>query len=309
MNTTTFASQVREIASVKEEGSDEDWTTAKILNEASQALVERFWPTLLNLRSGYGLHRSTQATERDRSSYQIPPRAIAGGLEKLEISTDSGASFRQLPILTDSQATDYFSTSPGEPRAFSLEADRVVLYPTPSSGTWTLKMSYYLRPSALVTTVANGIVTATATVGGTPTLSVATMPSGLGASGTLDCIHTVGSYELSLVGITYTSAFGEVVLPVGTDISRVSVGDVIRVVETSDYIPLPVELHRPLADYTAAVILAARGDFEKAKIWSGKADTAIARFVDVASPRIKTKPYVFKTRNTFLRRRIGSRGI
>lgn len=304
MNATELLARIRQVGQIST--NDEDWTSAEILIEAQQGLIERFSQPLQSTRSGYGLHRKTSSTVANQSSYQIPPRAVVGGLEKLEISSDGGVSYHEMPILTDSQATDYSGYGIGEPFAFSLESDRVVLYPTPSSASYTLKFSYYLRPSSLVTTVANGIVNSVSIISGVPTLGVATMPAGLGGSGTLDCIHTLGSFELSLVGESYNAAFGLVIFGSSVDISRVNVGDVVRVTETSDYIPLPFELHRALADYTAAVILAAKGDFDKAKILNGKTDTAIARFVDMALPRVKDRPFVFKSRNSYLRRRIGS---
>jgi hypothetical protein len=74
------------------------------------------------------------------------------------------------------------------------------------------------------------------------------------------------------------------------------------------YIQLPQELANALVSYVGAVVLAEKGDSEKAQIFSQKAELAIKNIVDIAMPRSKGQPSVFKTNNTYLRRRIGRWG-
>lgn len=284
---------------------DEDWTDAELLTEASQALEDNYPQHIVTLRAGYWLQRSNTTTVAGQSYYQIPARAVANGLEKLEISIDGGITFYQLVILTDIQATDYIDTQrQGQVTRFSLQADSVVLYPVPSVAQ-ILRFSYYLSPPKLTAAQSGGIVTAV-TSGTTPTLTISGgLPAALTAPGILDCIHTTGSGELSLVSVAFTYSNPTVTLAAGTDVSRVAVSDVIRLAEQSDYIPLPKNLHRSLADYVAAVVLAAKGDTEKAGIWASKSDKSVQRFVDLGQPRVKGAPPRFITRNTYLRSRSG----
>jgi hypothetical protein len=78
--------------------------------------------------------------------------------------------------------------------------------------------------------------------------------------------------------------------------------------DVTGYIQLPEELCNALVSYVGAVVLAEKGDSEKAQVFSQKAELAIKNIVDIAMPRSKGQPPVFKTRNTYLRRRIGRWG-
>ncbi len=300
MDSTSLLARIRQVGQISD--NDEDWTSTEILAEATQATQTHFPKTLINTRSGFWMHRQTVPMVAGQKAYQIPVRAIVGGLENVEITTDN-RTYYPLSILTEHQALDYGWTSSGIPRCFSLEADCVILYPAPSDATYSIRFTYYLRPSTLTAAVTGGVVLVKDANSVNVDAPVAGM-STVGPTYTIDCIHTTGSFELSLVSVSATYGAGAYTFPVGTDMSRISVGDVIRVAETSDQIQLPQELHRPLADYTAATILAAKGDMERAQVLVGKCENAITKFVDIATPRVKDSPFLMKTKNTFLRRRV-----
>lgn len=312
MNTTDFLTRVRQLAQLP--ADDEDWTDAEVLAEATQCLYERFAQAVSVLRSGYWLHRDITTMTAGEAAYRLPPRAIVQGLEKIEYSIDSGVQWKTLHILTDVETADYSnSTEQSEPRHFSLESDCVVLYPTPSSA-WQLRLSYYLRPSQLVATVATGVVfgfnsDTELVVSGNPG---AYLDAG---GGTLDVVHTTGCSEVAVVDQTYTgiASLGanlyEITLPVGTDISRIIPGQVVRFPDQTDQIPLPQEMVAALVARTAAVILDAKGDSQKADRLAAKSEGIIKRITDAALPRIKSKPFTWKTRNTYLRRRVGFSGL
>jgi hypothetical protein len=308
MDTSTFLDKVRDIIQLPP--SDEDWTDTRILLEGTQALYDRFTQPIQVLRSGYWLHRTSITLTQGQSFYSMPPRAIVQGLEKIELSTDQGVTWYPLNILTDFETFDYVnSTQLGQPQWFSLEANGVTLYPTPSSG-FVLRMSYYLRPSQLMAANAGGVImTINATsfiVAGDPTGMLTTIP------GVMDIVNTGGCAEVAVPDFAFTAitALGanlwRIDFASGTDVSRVAIGMVVRPSDQSDQLPLPQEMHNALVSWVGAVILAEKGDLEKAAVFSGKAENIISRVVDMATPRIKTRPYVFKTRNTYLRRRLGN---
>lgn len=307
MNTSEFLTRVRQATQLPTD--DEDWTDAEILAEATQALYERFAQAIIVLRSGYWLHRVTQNLTAGQSMYRLPPRSVVQGLEKIEFSVDSGVRWKSLNILTDVETRDYSNaTALAEPQWFSLETDCVVLYPTPSAA-FQLRLSYYLRPNVLVPTVTSGVVVG---LNSATELIVSGNPTYLDpAGGTLDVIHTTGCNEVAIADFAYSSivsfAFGtyKITFASGTDTSRILAGQVVRASDQTDQIPLPVELHQALVARTAAVILAAKGDNDKSDRLATKSEGIIKRITDAAIPRIKSKPYTWKTRNTFLRRRAG----
>lgn len=309
MDTTEFLLRVRQLGQLPSD--DEDWTDDQILQEAWQALLDRFAQPVSAIRNGSWLHRIQLSTTPNVAFYRIPPRAVVQGLEKLEMSSDNGASWWKLVALTESQATDYTSNNTNQPGWFSYESDGVILYPTPSSANFLLRFSYYLRPNQLIPVVTEGTVfNVTAQeiiVVGDPTTLLADTT-------TIDVINTSGWNEVAAVSMPYSSVGGvgfglfQITVPPGTDLSRVIVGQVVRVPDTTDQIPLPVELHSALVAYTAAVILVAKGDSDKASQCSSKAESAIKRIVDACIPRTKSQLPNFMTRSTFLRRRLGGTG-
>lgn len=299
MRPTELIARIRQVAQISDQ--DEDWVDTEILTEATQALEDHFPTTLVNLASGYWLQRMRVNTVPGQKIYQIPTRAIANGLAKIEISQNGGADFYAPSVLTVGQSTDYDNNSQGIPYSFGYEGDSIVFYPTPNTAL-VVQYSYYIRPSTLVATASGGLVQSVGANSVTCDAPDSILPS---FPWTLDCIHTHGSCELSLVDCPYTLSGNTYTFPVGTDMSRVMIGDVVRYPETTNYIPLPRELHRSLADYTAAVILAAKGDFDKAGVLSAKAEKSRTSFIDLAAPRVKNAPFEFRTRNTYLRRRVG----
>ena len=74
-------------------------------------------------------------------------------------------------------------------------------------------------------------------------------------------------------------------------------------------IPLPIEMHSAAVAYTSAVILMDKDDIEKATQVISRSEASVKKIVDMMIPRVKDRPYEFKTRNTFLRRRAGWRGV
>lgn len=308
MDTTALLARIRQAAQLPDD--DEDWTDSEILAEATQALYERFAQAISVLRNGYWLHRVTQDMVNGQAMYRLPSRAIVQGLEKIEWSSDTGNSWKDLHILTDVEARDYSNTtSVSEPQWFSLESDCVVLYPTPSSSSFLLRFSYYLRPSVLVPTVTSGVVVGLNAPG---ELIVSGDPTFLDhGGGTLDVVNTTGCNEVAIVDLEYDSivsfAFGtyKITFDSSQDVTRLLAGQVVRTSDQTDQIPLPIELHAALVARTAAVVLAAKGDNEKSDRLAQKSEGIIKRITDAAIPRIKSKPYTWKTRNTYLRRRVG----
>lgn len=311
MNTSDFLTRVRQAAQLPDD--DSDWSADEILAEATQALYDRYTQPITTMRNGYWLHRVNTSCIAGVTLYRMPPRAVVQGLEKVVLSTDNGTTWKTLSILTDAETSDYInSTERGEPCWFSLESDCIALYPTPSSS-YLLQMSYYLRPSVLKTAFAGGIVFAKPT---STTLTLSGDPTGYmeAGVGTADIVNTSGCNEVALVDVQYTSivsaGFGlyTMTFPAGTDLTRIVLGQVIRPSDQTDQIPLPMELCSSLVAYTAAVILVEKGDSEKAAVLAQKAESGVKRVVDMATPRVKNAPPIMRTKNTYLRRRLGRTG-
>lgn len=306
MNTTEFIAAVRQSGQLSSQ--DPVYTNAAILSEGTQALWDRFAAAVQQCRQGYWLHTATTTTSSTQLFYKIPANTLVQGLEKLELSVD-GTNYYELSILTQPQATPFVGVPAGIPTHFTLESDQIRLWPGPADA-YTLRFTFYLRPPELMVYENEcKVVSLTSS-----TVVVDTDPAALSIPITTSTGFYIqnynGSFEVPCFDgvVSSISGSGPYTINVSgsyTGGSRIQVGDYVRPAGYGVFPMLPLELHRPLADYTAAMILLTKGDQQRGAVLSQKADSGINRFVDMAVSRVKAKPYTWRNRNSFLRRNFG----
>ena len=330
MFTDELIKNVRDLAQVPD--NDEDITDEFILDQAYLGLLERFTHPVIMLRNGSWLHSYTFTTTAGVSRYRIPSRSIAQGLEKIECAMGQGlgnansSGWYLLNVLTNYQATDYEGlVAMGRPYAFTYVSDSVDIYPLPTAN-WTLRVWYYLRPAQLVTTdeyIANfgAQIIAINTIGTglyRLTLDSAIFNSLDNAIHLYDIQFTTGNCEWLAVDVlgSYPSlpnqlevflTDNEVALlrQSRTNYLSSSYDAIINPATSPTFVvPLPQELANALVSYVGAVVLAEKGDSEKAQVFSQKAELALKNVTDLALPRSKSQPSVVRTRSTYLRRRL-----
>lgn len=302
MNTTEFITAVRRSGQLSV--NDPSYTDAIILDEGTSAQIERFAEPVSKLRQGYWLHRSVQttATSNTNGLYRLPARAVVQGLELLEFSTDGGLTYHSLNIKTQQQSLDYREGTQDIPHSYVLEGDCVRLIPAPPSG-YNIRMRWYLRPPALIAFVdVCKVVSAVSNV-----IVVNSNPSAVGVTTStgLDVQDADGSHEVPVVSAAITSITGvgpyTITLTDTTiDTSLVTVNDYVRQPDQAVFPMLPRELHRPLADYVAAVVLASKGDKDKSAVLAAKASNGIDRVVSMAQPRVKNASFTWRS-SSYLR--------
>lgn len=329
MDTDSFIEQVRSLAQLPD--SDEDFTDERILNFAYLGLLERFTHPIIMTRSGSWLHSYTFTTTAGVSRYRLPPRSVVQGLEKIECACAQGldnadaSGWYLLAVQTSIQATDYEGRQAQyRPVAFTYVGDNVEIFPTPTSN-WVLRVWYYLRPVSLLTSTEAALTTSTLSaitnlgaagfrllftnsVLGTPALN----------AGKFDLQFADGNCEYVLVdapvlgGSAGNTIFTNLTANEADIITRgLATSSLVGLVAAAStpLICLPQELCNALVSYVGAVILAEKGDSEKAQVFSQKAELAIKNIIDIAIPRSKGQPSVFKTRNSYLRRRVSRFGM
>jgi len=337
MFTDELITQVRNLAQVPD--NDEDITDEFILTQAYLGLLERFTHPIIMLRNGTWLHSYTLQTTAGVSRYRIPTRSIVQGLEKIECATAQGSGnadssgWYLLSVQTNVQATDYEGlVTMGRPRAFTYVGDAIEIFPTPTAS-WTLRMWYYLRPPALALAADISfnyapLYTVTSLGGGIYNLLFGSnaLDGYANQHSHLDVQFAYGNCEFAVLGARMSLASpSNITVPLTLNEANMleratgqspiygenpSFSNAYGFVTGSPTfaIPLPQELCNALVSYVGAVVLAEKGDSEKAQVFSQKAELAIKNIVDIAIPRSKGQPSVFKTRNTYLRRRVGRFG-
>lgn len=311
MNTAELLERVRQLGKLPTDA--EDWPDSQILLEATNALYTRFSQPIQNLGESWWAQSWVFPAVPGEDDYRLPPRCLANSFIQFEASADGGHRWRPMKIVTPGRAGAYESSSGGPPMFFSYSGGYLKVYPTPNSPEQMFRLTANLRPSKLIAPSALGKVTAVNYA--SQQIDMEGDPSALltMTSSTLDVVNVDGSCEVVTADLPYVaiSFIGGTAYRVqGTtsaDVSKVRIGQVLRPSDQSDQIPLPVELHHALACYTAAVILIANGDDERAAPLASKADKDITRFVDVVTPRGKTHPFKFSSRNSWLRRNVPRR--
>lgn len=329
MNTAEFLSKVRDCVQLPD--TDEDFTNEVILGIATDCLFERFVNPIVNTRSGYWLYKQDQLTTANMPFYRIHPRAVVQGLELFATAPpDTGINtpWWELSYLSASEAMDIQDQQFGsEPHWFSLESDGLVLYPTPTD-VRPLQMKFYLRPPALVEKPDwGGIIqfTQSTVAYSDPTNSSLNDTQ---AGNQVDIVCTDGSGEAIAINCKITNraantpSMNTTTLtfnPPLTDLQYAKMQamasvqafgkpkQAVMVKDTSWWVPLPVEMQSSLVTFTSAVVLVDKGDATKAAQMVSRCESSLAKIIDTMTPRVKDRPKVFKTKNTYLRRRAGWR--
>lgn len=291
-----------------------DYTDARIRLEINDVLRTVFARSVVNARGGYWLHSVTQDLTADTSYYQIPTRALAGGLQRVEIRPTASDDFYVLREVSPYEVAERDTATAADPYGYWLEADHIRLVGTPSNSNADIRFWYYVKPPRLMQEQITGSVydgTITSINTSTRVALMAVTPvdrdsgSAITTSTTVDVVSSTGGHDLHVIGATLTDVTSNtsVTFASGTDLSRVKVGDVVRAQDQSDWPMLPQEFHRTLADAAAAVILAGGiGAVEKAGGLSGKIANDIERLEDLLQPRVKDNVRKLRPRHGELRR-------
>jgi hypothetical protein len=193
----------------------------------------------------------TDQTLTSATSYPIPTRAIGGKLSEVSV-VDSNGREHNLPRLSPADLE-------GARVGFYMDGQGVRLFlrhnQPPSDMGVSLRMRYYLRPSALIATTAAATVAS-----GTGPWTLSGGYATLTTPGTYDCIMAgspfgvrQASFAGSITSTTLTAA----------TLTAVSASDWISMEDTSPVVQAPVEFHDLLAQKVAVKVLESKGMTEK----------------------------------------------
>lgn len=321
MRSDEIATKIRREAFIGDVAQFPDYTDTVLWSECNDAVHGVFEGPVVSSRQGYWLKQFFYTTTGGKAKYRIPARSVVGGLEIVEIADASGRFYR-LGEVNEQQAQEYelASGQVGPPQVFCIRGDQVVLLPTPDLlAGYTLRLSYYLRPSRLVqqqsSTIGGGTVRGTVTGVNTATRQItvdvvpfdqelavpAAITSGLQK---IDVVHGDGWHEIALVGATQTLS-GLVFTVGGTDdLSEIILGtDYVRAQQQTDWPQLPTDFHPTLCGIVAVKLLMQLKLADKAATLAQAVNADIGRFADLMQPRVKNEPPLIKADLPVLRRR------
>ena len=173
------------------------YTDAEILGIGSDAMIAHVVPLIISLKEEFYVQSEDQTITANQSTYPIPYRAMGLALREIKMIKDS--TIVDMPRISPEEI---LSTSVGTPSKFYLEAQDVVLYPTPDATVNTLRLSYFRTPAKPVTVTEAAIITAINTGTG---LVTATPPTAWVVSNVMDFISRRNGHKCLGVDITPTA--------------------------------------------------------------------------------------------------------
>ena len=290
-----------------------DYTDSVILRELNDALTAKFERAVTDARCGYWLQRKVYTTTAGNAILRMPPRAC--GLSKVEIGDASSTpSYKRLPLLREGHADLYTGPdgSIGSPKHWVMRGDRIHLTPTPDTA-YSVRVSYYLRPSRLTPYQSGGYITAINTT--TRVITIDAMPSSIAVDGTtstiavsafseFDVVSPTGWHEVQLVNEYCQRSATLQLTCLGTaDLSSVRTGDVVRFAEQAEWPPIPDDFHRALVDIATIKILIQLDFQSKAGGFAQDANADMQRFTALIADRVQEEPQVPRADLPSLRRR------
>lgn len=252
---------------------------AALLAYASEELLLTLVGMILGCREKYYETYQDTAVQAGVSTLAIPARAIGGVVSCVQYLYQNRV--RELhPIDPATIVTTDTALSPSN---FYFQNNSIVLYPTPTNATGTVRQRYFQRPNRLEQTINCGKITAFDT--NAVTVTVAAAPSTWSTGNLLDFIPQTASQATPYgLNSALTGATGNV-LSFAALPAAVAVGDWVALAEYTPIPEIPFEFQVVLAQATACSALEANGDQAGLGAAKAKLDAYVQAAIKLLTPR------------------------
>ena len=256
------------------------YTEANIVEFADEVMKSVLVPMIISVREEFYVTSHDFNSVANQATYAIPSKAIASGLRDV-VFTDANGNEYNLPRVSQEErsARAHYPRTSG----FFLQADRVGIYPTPTSINDTFRLYYFRRPNTLVPTDDAGKVTVVDT--GTKTLTCQSLPSTIQTNTVIDVVRSTPPFDVILEDVTAVRSGFDMTFTV--DVSDVSANDYICLSGESVFPQIPVEGIPCLAQGAAVHALEALED-DKAYAMAQRRFTQMQdAFLKILTPRVQ----------------------
>lgn len=259
--------------------SQQLFTTEDIVDMANDEMKLNIVPLILSAREEFFNAHSDQNLVSGQNEYDIPFDSIGMGLRNVSIIR-SGVIY-PLARLTLEEASSGKAVT-----GFYVEHNKIVLYPTPTDTTATLRLYYFRRPLKLTAETNGGQITDIDTVNNI--LTVSYVPPSWDTGDIINSIKETQPFNTTNDEMTIVNASMPTIEV--DDVTGVNIGDWVSVQGESIIPQLPEEAHTVLAQATVVKLLEALGDREGMKAAEAKLDQNKKDLLGVINPRIDGSP-------------------
>lgn len=291
MNTSELIAYARQTATIEDNSSE--FTDTVITQLLNAAMTSYFEPIIETARSGYWRHTLTRTLSSGNPYVRLHPRACA--LEQVDVR-QSGGTWYALSEAIESELQDWPQTA-AVPQVYVVRGNTLLLQPAATTTDLELRAKITVRPNQLVQEQTAGRVTAVDTTN--RVITVNSLPvdrltgSTIGGTLVIDCIEPRGYYERSLFDAPAAVLSSTTVqVDPGPSLSRIEVGDYLRVAGQTDWPQLPESYHNVLALAAAVPICQRRDMYDRANEMGSAAGSAAQRLANQLTPRVRAQTHM-----------------
>jgi hypothetical protein len=235
-------------------------TDPKLLTALTEELQSYVGPVLDGANDEYFTTSQDTAIVSGQAAYDLPARAASGSLRALKFVDANGVENpTPIPRIELPDIGRFSSLSSSYPVGFYFTATQVVVVPTPSAASGSLRMFYSRRPGTLV----NGTSVVTVTGISDTVVTAALVTTSIFAVGqTVDVSGPNHPFKLKLMDAAITASNGTTITigAGGMTAAGVAIGDYVTIAQTS-YVPqIPLEWHALLELRGVARVFAMLGN-------------------------------------------------
>ncbi len=259
-----------------------------LLAHADSELRDTLVPLMLGVSEEYYQRVFNQAVTSGVAGYRINKRAALSRVSTVQWVSSGGSTLNLTRIEPKRAAELSIVVSSGQPWAYYLEGSRVVLFPTPTDSSATLRVRAFVRPGRLtLTSDATNVLAISAVSVGASVTTLTTATHSISVSGIRDVVASTPSFEHVAVDSTATVVLTTTVTIPNTDCTSAPIaGDYLCVSDYTPFIQLPVEMHPALFELTVARVLRALGKGQEAMSHANEAQRLVALAIEALTPRV-----------------------
>lgn len=267
--------------------NNDQFSDQKLLNLATEVLLDTLLPVILRLREEYYVFPLTQAITANTAKYRVSPRFVGAMLRDVQLV--DGSQLKSLPQIPVEEVN---TTEAGNPSSFYMQGASLVLYPTPNANT-SLQLTGYLKPSRLTEVTNCGKIATINT--GTNQVTVDSLPTSFTTGAVVDFVKGSAGNEILDIEYTISNASGVTItfssLPTG-----LAVGDYVTPFGFTPVPNIPEEFFSVLAEYAVQKVLKSMAYNDEASVAGESASNLMQNILQMMKPRVSGAPKKFKTR-------------
>lgn len=303
LTTDTLIDSVKRRAMIPE--TQQTFQEADFLAFANEEMDLGIIPHVLSFHEEYFVRTDLVTLESDTVRYTIPERAVGTKLRDLAYQDTGGNIFEMSRIKIDDLPSYQNNSIQNNYTLFYVEGNDIVLLP-PVNNTpvGSLRFTYYLRPSELVSQNQVAIITSINTVTGE--IMVDAIPDAFTLSTDLDIVQTKSPHkilEMDVLATAFNTSSNIITFALDDLPSGLVIGDHIALSEQTIVPQVPSDLHSMLAQRVAARCLEALGDTQGLSSANTKLTEMEAKTGTIIENRVEGAPLKVVNRHSMLKRK------